>query len=169
MAAYEIGDIRKNASLAETYTRNNQVIYDPYTIKYKDVPFAERDADNNWVVLRYADILLMYAEVLNEINGGPDYEAYNAINLVRLRAGLDSLSVGMSKTDFAMALEHERQVELAFEGHRWFDLVRTGRALQVMNSHFHGLITLQPYQLLFPIPQRQININPTVIFQNEGY
>jgi hypothetical protein len=169
VAAFEIGDIRKNASLAETYTRNNQVIYDPYTVKYKDIPFAERDADNNWVVLRYADVLLMYAEAQNEINGGPDNEAYNSINLVRQRAGLDPLTEGMGKADFAMALEHERQVELAFEGHRWFDLVRTGRALQVMNTHFHGLITLKPYQLLFPVPQRQININPTIIFQNEGY
>jgi hypothetical protein len=169
VAAYEIGDIRKDASLAETYTRNNQPVYDPHTVKYKDIPFAERDADNNWVVLRYADVLLMYAEVLNELNGGPDNEAYNMIKLVRQRAGLDSLAYGMSKTDFAMAVEHERQVELAFEGHRWFDLVRTGRALQVMNAHFDGSISLQPYQLLFPIPQRQININPTVIFQNEGY
>ena len=169
VAAYENGDIRKNASLAETYTRNNQVINDPYTVKYKDIPFAERDADNNWMVLRYAEVLLLYAEALNELNGGPDNEAYKMVNLVRQRAGLDSLANGMSKADFALALEHERQVELAFEGHRWFDLVRTGRALQVMNAHFDGSITIQPYQLLFPIPQRQININPTVIFQNEGY
>jgi hypothetical protein len=169
VAAYEAGDIRKNASLKETYIRDNQVVYDPYTIKYKDIPFTERDADNNWMVLRYADILLMYAEALNELNEGPNNEAYSMVNQVRARAGLDSLTDGLNKTDFAMALEHERQVELAFEGHRWFDLVRTGRALQVMNAHFHGVIAIQPHQLLFPIPQRQININPTIIFQNDGY
>ena len=169
VAAYENGDIRKNASLAESYTRDNQIIYDAYTLKYKDIPFTERDADNNWMVMRYADVLLMYAEAVNETNGGPDNDTYDAVNTVRQRAGLDALTNGMNKGEFALAIEHERQVELAFEGHRWFDLVRTGRALQVMNAHFDGSITIYPYQLLFPIPQRQININPTVIIQNEGY
>jgi hypothetical protein len=76
---------------------------------------------------------------------------------------------GLSKTAFADAIQHERQVELAFEGHRWFDLLRTGKALEVMNAHFAGTITVQEYQLLFPVPQSQININPGVIIQNPGY
>lgn len=54
--AYEEGDARKNASVAETYERDGQIINEPYTIKYKDVPFVELDADNNWPVLRYADV-----------------------------------------------------------------------------------------------------------------
>lgn len=169
VAAYEAGDLRKNASLAESYIRNSRTINDPYTIKYRDVPFAEIDADNNWTVLRYADVMLMYAEALNELNNGPDQEAYDMVNVVRDRAGLDPLQKGLNKIDFARSLEHERQVELAFEGHRWFDLLRTGRALEVMNHHFAGTITVYPYQLLFPVPQSQININPSVIRQNEGY
>jgi hypothetical protein len=167
--AFETNDRRKNASLAETYSRNGQDVYSPYTIKFRDDPITERDADNNWVVLRYADVLLMYAEALNEIHSGPDNTAYNMINSVRSRAGLDFLQVGMNKEMFIEALVHERQVELAFEGHRWFDLIRMNRAATVMNQHFNGTITVQPYQLLFPIPQSQININPDVITQNEGY
>lgn len=169
VSAYEMGDKRKISSVAETYQRDGLTISDPYTVKYRDVPFAELDADNNWTVLRYADILLMYAEVLNEINEGPVAEAYNMMNLVRDRAGLDSLSNGLNKTDFAMALEHERRVEFAFEGHRWFDLVRTGRAIEVMNAHFNGVISIKPFQLLFPVPQSQVNINPDLITQNDGY
>ena len=98
-------------------------------IKFRDVPVTERDADNNWVVLRYADVLLMYAEARNEINGGPDNIAYDMVNMVRERAGLDPLTGGLDKSAFALALEHERQVELAFEGHRWFDLVRTPKGV----------------------------------------
>lgn len=167
--SYETGDLRKNSSLAETYQRDGQTIYDPYTVKYLDIPFAELDADNNWTVLRYADVLLMFSEALNEVNNGPVPEAYNTINEVRHRAGLDPLPEGLSKIDFAKALERERRVELAFEGHRWFDLIRTGRAVEAMNAHFNGIITIQPFQLLFPVPQSQININPGLIIQNPGY
>jgi hypothetical protein len=169
VAAYEQGDKRKKASLAESYRRGSQDIYEAYTIKYRDIPVTERDADNNWVVLRYADVLLMYAEARNELVSGPDNKAYTTVNMVRQRAGLGPLTDGLDKSVFALAIAHERQVELAFEGHRWFDLLRTQRALTMMNTHFAGAITIQPYQLLFPIPQSQVNINPDVIFQNEGY
>ena len=169
IAAYETGDRRKNTSVALSYQLNGQTINDPYTLKYRDVPFVEGDANDNWTVLRYADVLLMYSEALNELNGGPVPDAFLAINNVRVRAGLDALSSSLDKAGFALAVEHERQVELAFEGHRWFDLVRTGRALDIMNAHFHGVITIKPYQLLFPVPQSQVNINPSLIKQNNGY
>jgi hypothetical protein len=65
---------------------------------------------------------------------------------------------------FRVAVEQERRVELAFEGHRWFDLVRTGRAAAVMASK-----GMQPHHVLFPIPQSQIDINPSLIKQNPGY
>lgn len=169
VTAYEPGDLRKDISIKETYELNGQTIYDPYTLKYKDVPFVDNDADDNWTVLRYADVMLMYAEALNEVNNGPNSTAYDMVNQVRDRADLDPLPDGLSKTAFADAVQHERQVELAFEGHRWFDLLRTGKALQVMNAHFGGTITVQEYQLLFPVPQSQININPGLIKQNPGY
>jgi hypothetical protein len=68
-----------------------------------------------------------------------------------------------------LALEQERRVELAFEGHRWFDLVRTGRALEVLNGKAQaiGLTTqLTENNLIFPIPQSQIDVNPSLIKQN---
>ena len=169
IAAYEPGDRRKNASVALSYQLNGQTVDQPYVMKYRDVPYVEGDANDNWTVLRYADVMLMYAEALNEVNGGPVPDAYLMVNNVRQRAGLGVLVSGLDKQGFAMALEHERQVELAFEGHRWFDLLRTGRALPVMNAHFQGVIAIKPYQLLFPVPQSQININPSLIKQNEGY
>ncbi len=115
--AYEAGDARKAASLAVGYTDNTtgKFVADPYTLKYRDTPFAEGDADNNWVVLRYADVLLMYAEAINEAGNGPTAEAYEAINAVRKRAKLPVLPAGLSKTAFALAVEHERQVELALK------------------------------------------------------
>lgn len=169
IAAYEKGDIRKNLSLSEGYTDNvtGKYVADPYTLKYQDTPFTDGDADNNWMVLRYADVLLMYAEAVNEATG-PSTEAYDAINAVRKRAKLAPLPTGLSKAAFALAAEHERQVELAFEGHRWFDLVRTGRAVAVMNQHFKSTV-VQDFNAVFPIPQTQIDINPAGIKQNPGY
>lgn len=167
--AYEKGDGRKALSLATGYTDAQGVfIPDPYTLKYQDTPFADGDADNNWTVLRYADVLLMYAEALNEVNNGPTTEAYAAIDAVRKRASLAPLASGLSKAAFALAIEHERQVELAFEGHRWFDLVRTGRAVAVMNQHFKAPV-VQDFNAVFPIPQTQIDVNPAGIKQNPGY
>ncbi|WP_353718352.1 RagB/SusD family nutrient uptake outer membrane protein [Dyadobacter sp. 676] len=169
IAAYEPGDYRKNVSLALGYTDNvtGKYVADPYTLKFQDTPFADGDADNNWPVLRYADVLLMYAEAVNAVNG-PTAEAYDAVNAVRKRAKLAALPGGLSKPAFALAIEHERQVELAFEGHRWFDLVRTGRAVAVMNEHFKGPV-VQEFNAVFPIPQTQIDINPSGIKQNPGY
>ncbi|MCE6989718.1 RagB/SusD family nutrient uptake outer membrane protein [Dyadobacter sp. CY323] len=170
VAAYERGDARKAASLATGYTdaATGKFVPDPYTLKYQDTPFAEGDADNNWTVLRYADVLLMYAEAINEVNNGPTAEAYDAINAVRKRAKLAALPAGMSKAAFALAMEHERQVELAFEGHRWFDLVRTGREVVVMNQHFKSPVVAE-FNAVFPIPQTQIDVNPQGIKQNPGY
>jgi hypothetical protein len=170
VAAYEPGDARKAASLATGYTdaATGKFVADPYTLKYQDTPFAEGDADNNWTVLRYADVLLMYAEAVNEVNNGPATEAYDAINAVRKRAKLAGLPTGLSKAAFALAIEHERQVELAFEGHRWFDLVRTGREVIVMNQHFKASVVAE-FNAVFPIPQTQIDVNPQGIKQNAGY
>jgi hypothetical protein len=167
--AYETNDLRKNISMAESYVMNGTTINDKYTLKFRDVPYIDGDADNHWPVIRYADVLLMYAEAVNEKNGGPSAEAYTSINSVRARAGLPVLASGLTHDAFALAVEHERQVELAFEGHRWFDLVRTGRALTVMNAHFAGTITVKPFQLLYPVPQSQVTINPDGIKQNPGY
>ncbi|WP_439555322.1 RagB/SusD family nutrient uptake outer membrane protein, partial [Dyadobacter sp.] len=123
---------------------------------------------NNWPVLRYADVLLMRAEALNEVGYAAGGEAFALLNMVRKRAGLaDKTSQQIpSQAAFRLAIEQERRVELAFENHRWFDLTRTGRAIEVMNAK--GL-NVQPFRLLLPIPLTQIQINPDRIKQNPGY
>jgi hypothetical protein len=87
------------------------------------------------------------------------------INQVRTRAGLPNLPATISQADLRLAIEKERRVELAFEGHRWFDLVRTGRYLSVMNAK--GYATKE-FHKLFPIPQRETDLNST-LGQNSGY
>lgn len=144
----------------------------------------QNHSDDNWPVLRYADVLLMYAEASNELTATPSEKAIKYVNQVRRRAnGLDintpsedydlSESEIITKDVFRHVIWEERRVELAFEGHRWFDLVRTGQFLDVMNQHFvdefNGLYLLEDYNQLFPIPQREIDVNPNLAPNNPGY
>ena len=169
-AAYEAGDPRRSLSFASSYVNaaGNKVDY--YFIrKYADTPTTNGDAEDNFYVLRYADVLLMYAEALNE-TGKPD-EALPFLNRVRRRVGLAD-KTALSQADARLSIEQERRVELAFEGHRWFDLVRTGRALPVLQAKAASIgikANLTESNLVFPIPQSQIDINPTKIDQNAGY
>lgn len=168
--AYEPGDLRKNISMATSYTnaQGNKVDY-YFVKKYLDAPVVSGDSDDNWPVLRYADVLLMYAEALNE--SGKTSEALPFVNRIRKRAGLNDLTIS-SQGDMRMAIEQERRVELAFEGHRWFDLLRTGRALPVLQAKAAAIgikTNLTANNLIWPIPQSQIDINPSKIKQNPGY
>jgi len=177
--AYEEGDLRKEASLREYFidVSGDTVagLEGRFNIKFFDMPVQGQGSDDNWPVLRYADVLLMYAEALNEISFQADGDAFYYLNEIRNRAGLPAKTVGNpdpelsvdSQEQFRLAIEHERRVELAFEGHRWFDLVRTGRAIEVLNSKVSGGVNV--YQLFLPVPQSQIDINPKAIKQNEGY
>jgi hypothetical protein len=120
-------------------------------------------------ILRYADVLLMYAEALNEANSGPTPEAYDALNKVRQRAGLDKLS-GLTYQAFKEAVWLERRLELVFEGSRRFDLVRTGRLLDAVKAEtsFGRNPTIEPFHVLLPIPQTDRDSNPKLT-QNPGY
>jgi len=167
--AYEVGDLRKEVSMAQGYTSAGKFVDAPFIKKYLDpAPFAANDADNNWPVLRYADVLLMRAEALNEIGYAADGEAFTLLNRISKRAGLaEKKSQAIAtQADFRLAVENERRVELAFENHRWFDLLRTDRAITVMNAKGFNV---QPFRLLLPIPLTQIQINPDKIKQNPGY
>jgi hypothetical protein len=165
--AYEPGDIRKDISMATGYTNEQGTRVDFYYIKkYADLPAVKYDSEDNWPVIRFADVLLMYAEALNET--GKITEALPFLNRVRVRATLPEKEA-LTQSEMRLALEQERRVELAFEGHRWFDLVRTGRALEVLNGKAQaiGLTTqLTENNLIFPIPQSQIDVNPSLIKQN---
>ena len=170
--AYEADDRRKDASLADSLLAadGNYATYEEkYIRKFYD-PTAELQFDGgiNVLPLRYADVLLMYAEALNET--GKTTEAHDFLNMVRERAGLISLS-GLNKAEFALALERERRVEFLAEGHRWFDLVRTGRAQTIINNYYisQGLsFRVEDYELLMPIPQSERDIDPN-LSQNTGY
>ncbi|HZK94937.1 MAG TPA: RagB/SusD family nutrient uptake outer membrane protein [Prolixibacteraceae bacterium] len=168
---WENGDLRKQISVARGFTDVNGT-YVPltgavgaksFTVKYMTTVTIGGDGKANWKVIRYADVLLMYAEALNE--NGKTNEALIALNQVRIRAGLQ----GYSNLTQAVAREYiylERRLELSFEGHRWFDLVRTGRSIEVLEP-----IGMKPYMTLFPIPLDQIKImnNPTIFPQNPGW
>jgi len=121
------------------------------------------DSKVNWRVIRYADVLLMLAEAMNE-NGKTD-EALTYLNQVRTRAGLQGYS-GLTQSDAREKIYLERRFELYLEGHRWFDLVRTGRALSVMAPY-----GMKSHMTIFPVPQSQIEVvnDPTIFSQNPGY
>lgn len=127
---------------------------------------------NDQILLRYADVLLMYAEALNEIgyDASEGSVALKQLNDVRERAGLGKLSnVELpDQSSFRRAILDERQREFPYEGHRWYDLVRMGFAKEVMKNEGFDI---QDYQLLFPIPQNEIEKigNTEILWQNPGY
>lgn len=173
--AYEAGDIRKDLSLATSYVNaSGQTIQDVYVKKYRSNPTINNDNANNIPVIRYADILLMYAECLNEQGYSANGDAMKYLNMIRKRARLPEKTAGdiPDQQAFRLAIEQERRVEFAFEGHRWFDLVRTGRAVTVINSKEDDINLVAPItqeNLVFPIPQSQVEINRDKIKQNPGY
>lgn len=120
-------------------------------------------------ILRYSDVLLMYAEATNEANNGPTADAYAALNKVRTRAGLTALT-GLTYQPFKEAVWLERRLEFTFENMRRFDLVRTGRLLDAVKAEnsFARNATIQPFHVLMPIPQADMDANPN-LKQNLGY
>lgn len=129
-----------------------------------------KSVGNDQILLRYADVLLMYAEALNEIgfSNAVDAPAMKALNAVRVRAGLGSVSPG-NQTAFRRAILDERQKEFPYEGQRWFDLVRMGYANEMLTAAEGHEVA--DYQLVYPIPQsaiERVNDNK-LLWQNEGY
>lgn len=172
LAAYETGDKRKDACVSLGYIENGNFIDQPYVIKYNWGFTGPRRTDVNFIVLRYADVLLMLAECLNEKGYAANGEAFNLLNQVRTRAGLEDKTAAQvaSQQPFRDAIAHERQVELAFENHRWYDIVRTGKAVAIMTAHGQREAQLKPNlppgayivtenKLLLPIPQREVTID----------
>ncbi|WP_421943310.1 RagB/SusD family nutrient uptake outer membrane protein [Pedobacter sp.] len=173
--AYEANDDRKGVTLATSYVNAaGATIQGNFVKKYFDVPVAKNDNGNNIPLIRYADVLLMYAECLNEQGYQPSGDAFRYLNLIRMRAKLPAKTAVQlpDQASFRLAMEEERRVEFAFEGLRWYDLVRTDRAIPVMNSKraLFGIVNpLTVNNLIFPVPQSQIDINSSKIKQNPGY
>jgi len=119
-------------------------------------------SDQDWVYLRYADVLLMYAEAQNE-TGGPDATVYDAINAIRNRPGVNmpALPAGLSRDAMRTAIRHERRIELALEGQRYFDLKRwqTDRIILPTVKDPSGAMRTFPLRdTLWPVPQSEIDI-----------
>ncbi|NQX40637.1 Starch-binding associating with outer membrane [Pedobacter steynii] len=179
IAAYEAGDLRKDVSLAEGFTSSAGFVAVPYVKKYNQGFVQPGQTNVNFPVIRYADVMLMIAECLNEQGFVPDGEAFGLLNQIRKRAGLAVKSFGnpipalnvSNQAEFRTAMDQERKVELAFENHRWYDLVRTGTAIPVLTAHGQREIVKNPSQfpagsyqptqnkLLLPIPQREVNLD----------
>ena len=159
------GDLRRDVSIGQV--ADGRI----YCKKFVVAPVLPNQSDANFIVLRYADVLLMYAEALNEKGYKADGNALNYLNDIHERAGLKAYTTDelSSQELFREAVWKERRFELAFENHRWFDLLRTGKAVEIMNSSVNGEFIVETYQLLFPIPQSQIDASPNKMTQNDKY
>ena len=169
IAAYDnAGDAtRKNASIKMEAGLPWQ---DPnYPTGVIPFPFKQRRANgwsspNNFILLRLADIVLLAAEAntqLNELDA-----ARTQLNRIRNRVNLPNITINDQQL-LLDAIYAERRLELAFEGHRWFDLKRTGKAIETMNALGLGY-DVTTTNLLFPIPQSELDRNPR-LEQNPGY
>jgi hypothetical protein len=177
---YSANDIRRavtfynsvyNAATGQTVVFKNA--YTPYFNKFVDyslTPLSSQTLSGvNYPVLRYADVLLMKAEALNEVNGAPNSDAYDAINQVRTRAHIANLTAGLNQSDFRDSVLLERRKEFIQEGHRWFDLVRQGGTTLVDALHkIPSKSAASSKNTLYPIPLIEIQQNPK-LKQNPGY
>jgi tetratricopeptide (TPR) repeat protein len=148
----------------------------PYVKKFVTPHVDKSNTDDNWPIYRYSEALLLLAEVLNEQGRGE--EALPYINKVRNRAGLGNVTV-TDKAQLQNIILKERRAEFAFENHRWPDLVRSGKAIEIMTAYGKELKKTQTYlhddtyqitkeKFIYPIPFSEIEIYPELT-QNPGY
>ena len=179
------GDVRKDVCLQESYyNKTTGLIVDNanarYCSKFIDPDMtSEFDAENDFPIIRLADVMLLKAEALNEISG-PGAEALTLLNAVRQRAGIPDYTLAdlPSKYAFRQAIRGERRLEFAFENQRFFDLLRWGTAVATINDYLasepfyaaydYVVNPIAEWQTLLPIPVSVMNINKTVA-QNPGY
>lgn len=163
----------------DTHRQQASIKYEDVTGKWSDqfwlssaYPFCYKlrvNEKGNIILWRLASTILLQAEAENELDNLEG--ARTLLNKVRLRAKL-SATPANNKNDMRLAIEQERRLELAFEGYRWFDLVRTGRAIEVMQactdhqSTYAQRLTVNRY--IWPIPQNELDQNE-LLTQNEGY
>lgn len=165
---FPTGDARKDLITYVQVEKNVRLMnkfYDTKSPTFKTV-------GNDQILLRYADVLLMYAEALNEIqyDASEGSLALKYLNAVRQRAGISNLTAKQLPTQekFRKGILVERQREFPYEGQRWFDLVRMGFAKSLMAENG---VEIKDYQLLFPIPQQEIEKvgDKSILWQNPGY
>lgn len=144
--------------------------------KYLDTTRAPTDystrSDQDFVLIRYADILLMYAEAKNEVSG-PDQSVYDAVNAIRSRKSVQQppLPAGLSKDEMRLRIRQERRVEFALEGLRYFDLLRWKTAATVIPAVVNpGGVNRRflPKNYVFPFPQAEVD-SYLSLEQNDDY
>ena len=151
-----------------------------YCSKFIDPDMSsEFDAENDFPIIRLADVMLLKAELSNEISG-PSADALTLLNAVRERAGIPVYTLAdlPSKYAFRQAVRAERRLELAFENQRFFDLMRWGTVVSTINDYLasepfyaaydYVVNPIAEWQTFLPIPVSVMNINKTVA-QNPGY
>lgn len=178
LSSYASTDVRKAATLDSGYVEiktgasSNRIQFTKFLEKGYAGMINNRDYPTNFPVIRYNDVLLMYAEILNE-ESGPTAEAVAILNRIRTFAKAPKVNP-TTKEEFRLAIEKERRIEFAAEGLRWHDLVRTGRAIEVMNAFvirnaYKMAKPVNENDLYYPIPQSEMLINPGFWQQNAGY
>jgi hypothetical protein len=167
LRAYGSTDTRRDLLNTVIVDANNKPVkkyYDTFDVNNKTL-------GNDFIVIRYADVLLMYAEAENEVAYSAD--AFIYLNAVRSRANATTFTqVNISdQATFRTTVLQERRLELPLELHRWFDLIRTNTAISALQNSGLNNITIQAYQFLFPIPQTELNVttNKSGFTQNPGY
>lgn len=179
VSQYETGDVRKEKTIF--YTGCPTFDGMTYSSAYSTTGYNVRKflltktqspdyntSNQNWVVTRYADILLLKAEALNEM--GQTTLAEVPLYEVRCRAGLTNRSSieGLSQMQMREKIIHERRMELAFEGHRWFDMIRYKDNYALDFLHSIGKTAASSKHLLLPIPTQEREANPKLT-QNPGW
>ena len=181
--SYEKGDLRAQEKQfyyrSYTLSSNRATVVDLggyYIYKHFDTQahLTTSASDLNWPLLRYAEVLLTYAEAANEVSG-PTADAYEAVNKIRRRAKLPDLA-GLTKEQLRESIWRERWYELSFENKTWFDMARLRKAFNVSTKGFDNFVghkfsygpVLKERELLFPIPTAEIR-NNNKLKQNPGY
>ncbi|WP_431200074.1 RagB/SusD family nutrient uptake outer membrane protein [Mucilaginibacter sp. P25] len=180
---YETNDPRMTFSVKYA---NDPIVKDWFVTKFRDVSTSagvNGYGGNDWILMRYADVILSLAEVNNYL--GDQAAAIGFLDQVRTRAGMPTYAVSMTNSDYAtkyptlkLAILHERRVELAFEHHRWYDLLRTFNDADLV-AYFKakkqtdfGLASLANFTTkdrYYPIPFDEYKLDPVKMYQNPGY
>jgi starch-binding outer membrane protein, SusD/RagB family len=166
--------VRPDPKVAAKFLENPEDLRFPITLGFHNDAYYVRKYErndvnesarltqaNNVVFLRLSDVILMHAEALNELNRTG--EAIPFLNQIRQRAGIPN-TAAQSQAEVRLAIEDERLLELCFEGHRWWDIVRTGRAMELCAPRLTN-----PDRIIWPIPGRDIDLNPNLLPQNPSY
>lgn len=182
VSAYESGDYRQTIATSDQITGTGAAGYTWCTkySRHQYQPQSGTDWANNLPIIRYSDVLLMYAEAINATEG-PTSEAVGYVNDVRERAKLDDLTSLQTASEASLltAIKQERRVEFMYEGLRWFDLVRWGDFIPVMSNFFdetdegNGRYSsnVQSFRAVFAIPQAEMDRydDTSVMWQNPEY